>query len=124
LCNPDVLRALRGQVAPNAGTKPSHGSALKDALRRTWDGARTTVAGAFAVTGRSLGRACAWVAAKVGAAADAVATRAGKAVACFGTARQKLVASLPQLWQFRKPLAVAAAIGIAIGVACYWSGPL
>src|ERR1019366_5101914 len=62
LCNPDVLRAMRSQAAPE--TKRSSTAERTDFLRRAWNFGCSTVGRWLGGVGRGLGRGRAWIADK------------------------------------------------------------
>jgi hypothetical protein len=110
LCNPDVLRAMRAQAAPEP--KRSAPAAHTDFLRRAWNFGRSTMGGWAGGAARGLGRACAWIAGKWKRLAGSC-----------GAAWNTLGALLPLAWQARTQVAVAGVIGTAVAVGCWWSGP-
>src|ERR1022692_1481128 len=88
LCNPDVLRAMRAQAAPET-KRPSTTAARPDFLRQAWSFGRTTVGRWLSGAATGLGRARAWIAGKCWQAATAVSaqwhTVAGNCGAAWGT---------------------------------------
>ena len=125
LCNPDVLRAMRSQAAPQLmpEAQRSPTAARTGFLRRTWSFGRTTAGLWLGAFSSRLGRARAWVAGKLWQAARAVSAQARAVVANCGLACSTLGALLPLAWQCRNQVAVAAGVGTAVAVGCWWAGP-
>ena len=125
LCNPDVLRALRPQVVPQPlpEAQRSPTAARTDFLRRTWSFGRTTAGLWLGAVSSRLGRARAWVACKLWQAARAVSAQARAVVAHCGLACSALSTMIPLAWQRRNQVAVAAGVGTAVAVGCWWAGP-
>ena len=125
LSNPDVLRALRPPVAPQPTPEAQRSPkvARTDFLRRAWSFGRTTAGLWLGAVSSRLGRARAWVAGKLWQAARAVSAQARAVVANCGLACSTLGALLPLAWQCRNQVAVAAGVGTAVAVGCWWAGP-
>ena len=122
LCNPDVLRAMRAQAAPET-KRASTTTVRPDFLRGAWSFGRTTVGRWLSGAAIGLGRARAWIAGKCWQAATALSaqwhTVAGNCGAAWGT----LVALVPLAWRARTQVAMAGVIGTALAAGCWWSGP-
>ena len=125
LCNPDVLRALRHQAAPQPTPEAQQSPtvARTDFVRRTWSFGRTTLGLWLGGVSSGLGRARAWGAGKLWQAARAVSTKAKALAANCGLACSTLGAWLPLAWQCRIQVAVAAGVGTAVAIGCWWAGP-
>ena len=125
LCNPDVLRAMRSQAAPQptVEVQRSPTAGRTDFLRRTWSFGHTTAGLWLGAVSSRLGRARAWVAGKLWQAAGAVSAQARSVAANCDLACRTLGALLPLAWQHRNQVAVATGVGTAVAVGCWWAGP-
>jgi hypothetical protein len=73
---------------------------------------------------RWLSRACAWVGGCLQTSWSWVCSACGRVAACVAAVWSALPALLLILWTYRKPLLIALAVGLVIGLGCYLAGPL
>jgi hypothetical protein len=131
LTNPEILRALQTQAVPNPEpAKPAQDGSLAKSLGRAWQRTRENAAWAGAKVGEKavavgswLSQACAWVGGCLRTGWAWASVACGRAAAGVAAAWSTLPALLLILWAYRKPVLVALAVGVAIGLGSYWAGP-
>jgi hypothetical protein len=131
LTNPEILRVLQAQMGPNPEpAKSAQDGALSKSLGQAWQRTRenATWAGAkvgeqAAAVGSWLSRACAWLGGCVQAGWAWASGAYGQAAAGVAAVCNTLPALLMILWKYRKPLLVAVAVGLVVGLGAYCAGP-
>jgi hypothetical protein len=131
LTNPEVLGALQAHTAPNPEpAKSAPDGSLAKTLGQTWQRTRENAAWAGAKVGEQavavggwLSRACAWIGGCLQTGWAWASGAFGWAAAGVAAICNTLPALLLILSKYRKPLLVAVAVGLVIGLSSYWAGP-
>jgi hypothetical protein len=131
LTNPEMLRVLQGQTAPNPEpAKSAQDGSLAKNLGQAWQRTRenATWAGAkvgekAAAVGGWLSQACAWIGGCLQTGWTWLSGACGRAAAGVAALCGALPAFLMILWSYRKPLLVAVAVGLVVGLGSYCAGP-
>jgi hypothetical protein len=131
LTNPEVLGALQAQTSPTPEPpKSAQDGSLAKSLGQAWERTRENAAWAGAKVGEQaaavggwLSRACSWVGGRLQTGWAWASGACGRAAAGVAAVCNTLPALLLILWKYRKPLLVAVAVGLVVGVAAYCAGP-
>jgi hypothetical protein len=125
LTNPELLRALQAQTAPTAEpAKSAQDGSLAKSLGQAWQRTSAKVGEKAVAVGSWLSRACAWVGGSLRNGCAWLSGACGRAATCVAAICGALPALLMILWTYRKPLLIALAVGLVIGLGCYFAGPL
>jgi hypothetical protein len=132
LTSPEILRVLRAQTAPNPEpAKSVQDGSLTKTFSETWQRTRDNAAWAGArvgeqatAVGSCLSRACAWVGGCLQAGWAWASAACGRAAAGVAVVCNTLPALLLMLSKYRKPLLIAVTVGLVVGLASYWAGPV
>jgi hypothetical protein len=131
LTNPEILKALQTAAPTAEPAKAAQDGSLAKSLGQAWQRTRenTTWAGAkvgqqAAAVGGWLSRACAWLGGCVQTGWAWASGACGRAAAGVAAVCNTLPALLMVLWKYRKPLLVAVTVGLVVGLASYWAGPV
>jgi hypothetical protein len=131
LTNPELLRVLQAQMAPTAEpAKSAQDGSLAKSLGQAWQRTRDNAAWAGAKVGEQaaavggwLSRTCAWIGGCLQAGRAWATGACGRAAAGVAAVCGALPALLMVLWNYRKPLLIAVAVGLVVGIGSYWAGP-
>jgi hypothetical protein len=125
LTNPELLRRLQPQPepppAPAPAPRPPNRS--RETLRHAWNWTQGTVAQKASAAGRMLGQARSWIGSQLRQSCAALCQRCRQAVSRGAQAWEGATHLLPVLWQCRRPLLLALAVGLVLAVGCYLAGP-
>jgi hypothetical protein len=132
LTNPEILRVLQAQMVPNPEpAKSAQDDSLAKTVGEAWQRTRDNAAWAgakvgekAAVVGSWLSRACAWVGGCLQTGWTWASGACGRAAAGVAAVCNTLPALLLILWKYRKPLLIAVAAGLVVGLGSYWAGPV
>jgi hypothetical protein len=131
LTSPEILRVLQAQMAPKPEpAKAGQDGSLSKSLGQAWERTRDNAVWAGAKVGEQavavggwLSRACAWVGGCVQTGWTWASGACGRAAAGVAVVCGALPALLMVLAKYRKPLLVALAVGLVVGLGAYCAGP-
>jgi hypothetical protein len=126
LTNAELVRTIQAQtVTVQEFPQPStqHGSRT-GSLKWVWCWVRNTLIQVAEQASAMIGKAQARVAAQLQQTKAALRERRNQIVARSRSVWQALPGVLLLLWQLRKPLLLALAIGCTVGLSCYYAGPM
>jgi hypothetical protein len=131
LTNPEILRVLQAQTAPTAEpAKAAQDGSLSKSLGSVWQRTRENAAWAGAKVGEKaaavgnwLSLMCSWVGGCVQTGWAWASGACGRAAAGVAACCSALPALLMVLSKYRKPLLVALAVGLVVGMGAYCAGP-
>jgi hypothetical protein len=124
LANPELRQRLQPPAPPPApapALQQPHRSVQR--LRSAWSWARATLMQKASAAARVLGQARAWIGGQLRQSYAALCQRCRQAVSRGTQAWEGATHLLPVLWQCRRPLLLALAVGLVLGVGCYLAGP-
>jgi hypothetical protein len=126
LTNAELLRRLQPEPTPVQATPPpalSQPNRSVQTLQHAWNWTRAAVAQKASAAGRLLGQARSWIGSQLRQSCAALRQRCQQAVSRGTQAWEGATHLLPVVWQCRKPLLLALAVGLVLGVGCYLAGP-